>query len=113
MLISNNKKFSLKGLFSKYYPGDPTQWKIKAYKYAIEKNNINTRIISNIICFGDSIIDLEAIESLRYIFKNDFIKVIKFKENPHLVELEKQIWIVISQLDFIIKKVRNLTLKIS
>ena len=112
-ILNKVKIINAKGLFSKYYPGDPTQWKIKAYKYAIEKNNINTRIISNIICFGDSIIDLEAIESLRYTFKNAFIKVIKFKENPHLVELEKLIWIVISQLDFIIKKVRNLTFKIS
>ena len=86
---------------------------MRAYKYVIEKNNINTRIVSNIICFGDSIIDLEAMESLRYIFNSCYIKVIKFKENPNLVQLEKQIWIVINQLDFIITKARNLTLKIS
>ena len=101
------------GLFSKKYPGEPKQWKIKAFKYTIEKYNINTKKISNIICFGDSYIDLEAIESLRYYFTNAFIKIIKFKECPHYVELEKQIWIVISQLDFIVKKVKNLSLKVS
>lgn len=112
-ILNKVKIYSAKGLFSKNYPGDPTQWKKKAYKFVIEKNNINTRKITNAICFGDSIIDLEAIESLRYIFNNSYIKVIKFKENPHVVELEKQIWIVISQLDFIIAKCRNLTFKIS
>ena len=106
------KIISAKGLFSKQYPGDYLQWKLMAFKYVIESNNINTKLISNIICLGDSHIDLEAMESLRYYFNNGFIKVIKFKENPHLLELEKQIWIVISQLDFIIKKVKNLNLKV-
>ena len=113
VILNKIKIYSAKALFSKNYPGDPIQWKMRAYKYVIEKNNINTRIVSNIICFGDSIIDLEAMESLRYIFNSCYIKVIKFKENPNLVQLEKQIWIVISQLDFIITKARNLTLKIS
>ena len=112
-ILNKVKIFSAKGLFSKNFPGDPTQWKIKSFKYAIEKNNINTKIISNIICFGDSFVDLEAIESLRYCFTNAFIKVIKFKESPHLIELEKQIYIVLSQLDFILKKVKNLTLRVS
>lgn len=113
IILKKIKIYSAKGLFSKKYPGDPLQWKVMAFKYVIESNNINTKIISNIICFGDSHIDLEAMEILRYYFNNGFIKVIKFKENPHLVELEKQIFIVISQLDFIIKKVKNLTLRVS
>ena len=112
-ILNKVKIISAKGLFSKNFPGDPTQWKVKSFKYAIEKNNINTKIISNIICFGDSFVDLEAIESLRYFFNNAFIKVIKFKESPHLIELEKQIYIVISQLDYILKKVKNLTLRVS
>ena len=112
-ILSKVKIISAKNLYSKNYPGDPKQWKIKAFKYAIEKYNINTKLISNIITFGDSYIDLEAIENLIYEFNNPFIKIIKFKENPHLVELEKQILIVISQLDFIINKPKNFSLKIS
>ena len=112
-ILSKIKIISAKSLCSKNYPGDPKQWKIKAFKYAIEKYNINTKLISNIITFGDSYIDLEAIENLIYEFSNPFIKIIKFKENPHLVELEKQIWIVISQLDFIINKPKNFSLKVS
>ena len=70
VILNKIKIYSAKALFSKNYPGDPIQWKMRAYKYVIEKNNINTRIVSNIICFGDSIIDLEAMESLRYIFNS-------------------------------------------
>ena len=107
------KIFSAKGLYSKNYPGDPRQWKIKAFKYIIELYNINTKLVSNLICFGDSLIDLEAIENLKYMFSNAFVKIIKFKECPHPVELEKEVWIAASQLDYIIKKVKNLTLKVS
>ena len=112
-ILNKIKIISAKGLYSKKYPGDPKQWKIKAFKYAIEKYKINTNLVSNIVSLGDSYIDLEAIESLRYVFTNAYIKIIKFKESPHPVELEKQIFIVISQLDYILKKVKNFTLKVS
>ena len=65
------------------------------------------------MAFGDSYIDLEAIENLKYDFSHPFVKIIKFKENPHPVELEKQIWMAISQLDFIINKIKNFSLKVS
>lgn len=107
------KIFSAKGLYSKNYPGDPRQWKIKAFKYITELYNINTKLVSNLICFGDSLIDLEAIENLKNMFFNAYVKIIKFKECPHPIELEKEVWIATSQLDYIIKKVKNLTLKVS
>ena len=107
------KIFSAKGLYSKNYPGDPRQWKIKAYKYIIELYNINTKLVTNLICFGDSLIDLEAIENLKNLFSKAYVKIIKFKECPHPIELEKEVWIATSQLDYIIKKVKNLTLKVS
>ena len=107
------KIFSAKGLYSKNYPGDPRQWKIKAFRYIIELYNINTKLVSNLICFGDSLIDLEAIENLKNMFSNAFVKIIKFKECPHPIELEKEVWIAASQLNYIIKKVKNLTLKVS
>lgn len=112
-VLSKIKIISAKSLYSKNYPGDPKQWKIKAFKYVINKYNINTKLISNIMAFGDSYIDLEAIENLKYDFSHPFVKIIKFKENPHPVELEKQIWMAISQLDFIINKIKNFSLKVS
>jgi hypothetical protein len=104
---------SAKGLYSKKFPGDPKQWKINAFKYIIKKFNINTKKISNIICLGDSYIDLEAIENFKYCFSNAFVKVIKFVESPHLVMLEKQIWIVQSQLDYILQKDKNFRMRVS
>ena len=113
LVLNRVKIISAKSLYSKNYPGGPTQWKIKAFKYAIKKYNINTRIISNIISLGDSFIDLEAIENLKYDFSNPFIKVIKFKEKPHPLELEKQLYIVIRQFDYIVNKLNNFSLKVS
>ena len=112
-LLNNIKIISAKGLFAKKYPGDPIQWKIKAFKYAIEKYNINTKIISNIICFGDSIIELEASHKLKDIFADGYIKTIKFKENPQPAELIKELKIINNQFDIILSNNRNLSIKVA
>ena len=53
------------------------------------------------------------VTSLKNMFFNAYVKIIKFRECPHPIVLEKEVWIAISQLDYIIKKVKNLTLKVS
>jgi hypothetical protein len=104
---------SAKSLYSKKYPGEPKYWKMHAFKYAINKYNINKKLISNIITVGDSFIDLEAIQYLKNEFRNPFVKIIKFKENPHPLELQNEIWIVISKFDYIMNKPNNFSMKIS
>ena len=54
VILNKIKIYSAKGLFSKNYPGDPTQWKMRAYKYVIEKmskeqfwNNRKILVIKN------------------------------------------------------------------
>lgn len=40
------------------YPGDTTKWKLHAFKHV--KQNFDQNIIANIICMGDSHIEIDA-----------------------------------------------------
>ena len=103
---------SARGLYEKRLPGDMRQWKIKAFKVAIDSLNIRRSIPTNIICFGDSNIEIEASYYLKDSFANAYLKTIKFKENPSHTELEKEIKIIISQLDLILSNIKNLSIKV-
>ncbi len=49
---------SARGEYEKLYPGDSRQWKIQAFLET--KKNFDTDLVANIICLGDSIIEMEA-----------------------------------------------------
>ena len=104
---------SAKRLYAKIYPGSPTEWKVRAMLNVVDTYHIDKKLISNIISFGDSIIDLEAAERLKSVFVNAYVKSIKFQEKPHPLVLEKQIFIITNMLESIIRKYKNCIFKIS
>ena len=111
-ILSQVKIISARGLYEKRLPGDMRQWKIRAFKVAIDSLNIRKTIPTNIICFGDSNLEIEASYYLKDNFANAYLKTIKFKENPSHTELEKEIKIIISQLDLILANIKNLSIKV-
>ena len=113
-LLQKIKVISARGLCEKKYPGDMRQWKNVAFKFALDSlDDINKNIITNIICFGDSIIEMEASYNLKEYFPDAYLKTIKFKESPSHNELEKELKIISSQLDSIINNYnKNLSVKV-
>ena len=107
------KIVSARGMCEKKYPGDYRQWKTKAFIETMKKSNINFLKTANIISFGDSIIELEALHKLKEIFADGYIKTIKFKENPQPLELIKELKIILLQFDVILSNVRNLSIKVA
>jgi hypothetical protein len=101
---------SARGEFEKIHPGDSRQWKIKAFLNMLQ--NIDTSLITNLICLGDSIIEMEAAHVLASNFGQAFIKTIKFRESPKPEELHKQLNLVIDQFDKIFSAIKNLTIKV-
>ena len=88
-VLKKVKIVSARGMCEKKYPGDYRQWKTKAFIETMKKSNINFLKTANIISFGDSIIELEALHKLKEIFADGYIKTIKFKENPQPLEIIK------------------------
>ena len=112
-LLKQVKVVSARGLYEKRLPGDYRQWKSKAFIDTITKCNIDFRKTANILCFGDSIIELEASHKLKELFSNAYIKTIKLKECPQPVELIKELKIILTQFDTILANIRNLSIKVA
>ena len=112
-ILKQIKIVSARGLYEKRLPGDYRQWKTKAFIDTIIKMDIDRKKTANILCFGDSIIELEATHNLKEMFVDAYIKTIKFKESPQPIELIKELKIILSQFDVILSNIRNLSIKVA
>ena len=101
---------SARGEWEKDYPGDSRKWKIQTFLSL--KDKLDTKLVTNIICLGDSLFEIEAGRVLANSFKEAFVKTIKFKEGPKLEELNKQLMLVENQFNSICSAVKNLTIRV-
>ena len=96
--------------YEKIYPGNPRQWKIEAF--LLIPKTVNIHLITNIICFGDSLSEMEAGRILASRFTQAFLKTVKFREKPKLDELIEQLKFVNKQFDSICSSIKNMTIKV-
>ena len=101
---------SARGEYEKIYPGNTRLWKIKAFGNIIK--TIDCSLITNIVCIGDSFIEIEAGKVLASKFSMACIKFVKFKEYPGIEELDKQIQLVYEGFDKIFAQAKNLNISI-
>jgi len=109
-LLSSIKIVSARGEFEKRFPGDNKQWKVQAFLDMLKTVNIN--LVTNLICLGDSSIEMEAAHILASKFSQAFIKTVKFKESPKPSELNKQLKMVKDQFSKIYTTVKNLSIRV-
>ena len=101
---------SARGEYEKLYPGNSRQWKIEAF-LRLQKT-VDLKLVTNLICLGDSLFEMEAGRILASKFTEAFIKTIKFREAPKLDELIKQLKLVCNQFNSIYLSVKNLTIRV-
>lgn len=101
---------SARGQYEKKHPGDSRQWKIQAFLETLR--SLDTNLVTNLICLGDSVIEMEAAHILASKFSQAYIKTIKFRESPKPEELNKQLNLVIDQFDRIFSAIKNLTIRV-
>ena len=109
-LLKKVKIISARGEYEKTYPGNLRQWKIQAFLNLLK--DVNNTLVTNIICIGDSLFEIEAGRILASKFKKAFIKTIKFRESPKLDELLNQLKLVSKQFGTIYSSIKNLTIRI-
>ena len=109
-ILKKIKIISARGEFEKEFPGDSRKWKIQTFLTL--KKKLNVKLVTNIICLGDSLFEMEAGRVLASQFKQAFIKTVKFREGPKPDELNKQLNLVISQFNSIYSAVKNLTIRV-
>ena len=101
---------SARGEYETKYPGDSRMWKIQAFLNMEKFFNYN--LVTNLICLGDSFIEMEAGHVLASKFTHAFIKTIKFRESPKPEELNKQLSLVADQFPIIYSTIKNLTIRV-
>lgn len=64
-ILNQNKitVISARSGYEEIFPGDCHKWKVEAFKN-IKKNNYDSNILTNLICLGDSNIEMDAAHSL-------------------------------------------------
>ena len=109
-ILTKIKVISARSEYEDAYPGETKLWKEKAFLNL--KKKIDLKLPSNIICFGDSIVELEAGKTLASKVNNSFIKTIKFQQNPEPEDLIKQLGLIIKKFDYIYSRAKNLSVRI-
>lgn len=111
VIIDNKVQIiSARSKFQHHYPCDMKRWKQEAFLDM--KKRFDTNIVTNLICLGDSSVEIEAGHMLARQFSKAMIKTVKFKENPLPEELVKQVELVLEKLDTIFVKLKNLTVRL-
>ena len=96
--------------YEKKYPENTKLWKIRAFLTL--KSRVNEELITNMVCLGDSVFEMEAGKILASSFIHAVIKTIKFMENPKPEELIKQLNLVLNQFNSIFSSSKNLTVRV-
>lgn len=109
-ILDKVKIVSARGEFEKKHPNNSRQWKIQTFLKMVDE--FDTDLITNFICLGDSVIEMEAAHIFASKFTQAFIKTIKFKEGPNLDELIKELTLVTDQFLMIFSAVKNLTIRV-
>lgn len=111
VIIQNKiKVISARTGYEDQFPGDSHRWKVEAF-LDIERY-FNKNLITNLLCLGDSHIEMDAACILAERFNHSLIKTIKFKRNPKPEELVKQHNLVSERLDKIYLSYKNLTIRL-
>jgi len=109
-LFNKIKIISARKEYENIFPGDIRQWKIEAFLNILK--DVDNKKITNIVCIGDSLFEVEAGRILASKFAQSFIKTVKFKETPKLDELLKQLKLVYEKFNSIYSSIQNLTIRI-
>ena len=90
-LLSKVNIISARTLYEKKFPDNMEMWKIQAFTDLPKLFEIDKNVKTNIICLGDNNLEIKCGKKLAMEFNQCLLKTIKFRENPDLKELIKQL----------------------
>ena len=105
----NIKIISARKGYESRYPSEVGRWKMEAFLSI--KRYFDSQVITNIICIGDQLTEIDAAYLLAQQFNRSIIKTIKFKERPKPDELVKEVKLVINKLEGIYVALNHLKIR--
>jgi len=101
---------SARSTYEHLYPGSPLKWKFSAFQERLSSLLSAEKVKKNVISFGDSHVEREAVRTVTQGVANTKTKSIKFAEGPSIEQLSKQLELVINSFQYIISHEGNLDL---
>ena len=109
-IINQLTIISARSEFEAKYPGNMKEWKHQTFLKLTDGFNLN--LVTNILCFGDSIYEIEACQVFAAKFEKVFIKSVKFRENPNTEELIKELKLVKKKIEEIYSLNKSLKINV-
>ena len=103
---------SSRELYQEKYPTEPSTWKLRTFNDLKDKFNFEECLVTNIICFGDDNNEINAAKKLGESINNCLIKTVKFRDNPNLKEMLKQLMVINEEILRIYQYHKSLTIQI-
>ena len=109
-ILKNMTIITARGSYESKFPGNSRQWKIETF-LQIQKC-FRPNLVTNLICIGDSIIEMEAAHIISKKFANMHLKTVKFIEKPKPEEVIKELKLVIKNFNMIFSSIKGLTIQV-
>lgn len=93
-LLDKLNIFSARSTFEPMFPDDPFKWKYCAFQEQITRAFPDSKHFKNILSFGDSNVEREAVRSVTRGLERVHTKNIKFAERPSIEQLRREIELV-------------------
>lgn len=99
-LLNQVTVLSARSTFEPTYPEAPLKWKLCAFQHKLKVNECKKP--KNVISFGDSHVEREAVQHATRGLCNTKTKSIKFAERPSMEQLKKQLELVTNCFQYIL-----------
>jgi len=112
-LLEKLRVFSARSTFEALFPDSPMKWKFAAFQESLNQEYSDSHYIRNILSFGDSHAEREAIRLVTRGLPNTRTKSIKFAERPTIEQLQRQLELVSNCFQYISNHEEDLDLCMS
>lgn len=100
-LLSRLNVLSARSTYEARYPDSPLKWKFYAFQDKLAPIFADNKKQKNILSFGDSHVEREAVRAVTRGFPNTKTKSVKFAERPSMEQLRRQIELVTNCFQYI------------
>jgi len=93
-VLEKLRVLSARSTFEPMYPDAPMKWKFLAFQESLNQEYADSICVKNVLSFGDSHAEREAIRLVTKGLPNTRTKSIKFAERPTIEQLQRQLELV-------------------
>eukprot|EP00462_Mataza_sp_D1_P001770 CAMPEP_0175097324 /NCGR_PEP_ID=MMETSP0086_2-20121207/5224_1 /TAXON_ID=136419 /ORGANISM="Unknown Unknown, Strain D1" /LENGTH=256 /DNA_ID=CAMNT_0016370823 /DNA_START=142 /DNA_END=912 /DNA_ORIENTATION=+ len=112
-MLSKVKILSARSTYENHFPDSPLKWKYYAFQERLSQAFADSDRPKNILSFGDSHVEREAVRAVTRGVPNTRTKSIKFAERPSIEQLQRQIELVTNCFQYILNHEGDLDLCMS